>query len=369
LIKLTARRLVAVLVAAGTVAGVVPAALAASAPAAQRSASGSGWRITYHLPAGAWISHITATSKKNAWATGCSGGINSCGRALSWHWDGRNWQQIPMGPGYAAPAAMAAAPDGTAWMFAQTSDKALAVLRWTGHGWTETKRWPGTVVFAAAAPDARHAWAFGEGYYGAPQYMFRYNGTTWSRTPMPFRLAVSDVTSVSATSIWAAGNSGGRELWHWNGSSWTSVPLTLRLPSGAATDLPKVAASGASDVWLAADVSYSCGNGCSNGVAVLHWDGTGWRQVRAPLTLVPGLNVATASLAPDGRGGCWLVVRGGHATQVLDYSGGQWTRIAAPAGLAGVVGRGIGLMAGLTWIPGTSSAWAAVPGGIAEYSR
>ena len=94
-------------------------------------------------------------------------------------------------------------------------------------------------------------------------------------------LSLRGVTALSASDIWAVGDSlsnrsGGRQtlIEHWNGSTWSIVPSPTN-PGAVSSELSGVTALSASDVWAL--------GGVGNGTLIEHWNGTRWSVVKSPV--------------------------------------------------------------------------------------
>jgi len=140
-------------------------------------------------------------------------------------------------------------------------------------------------------------------------------------------------------------------LLHWDGQSWQSSDLPdLHLPAGEFGVPSGIAAVSPRDVWVAGYVSTAT---AAQGAFLLHWDGTAWHQVRVP---DPGLGLD--AVAQDGQGGVWLCGTAadditGLPEYLYHYRNGRWTSQHTPERNSHPT-----LLSGLSWIPGTKSAWA-----------
>lgn len=85
------------------------------------------------------------------------------------------------------------------------------------------------------------------------------DGVCWE-APLPFGYDLNGVAAISASDVWAVGNSGAAV--HYDGKSWTHVQ------TGTSQDLFDVWARNANDVWATAGAG-----------TMLRWDGTKWNRV------------------------------------------------------------------------------------------
>lgn len=230
-----------------------------------------------------------------------------------------------------------------------SSQVALApplIMRWNGEGWSLLATPPGKAVLTDVTVVSRHdAWAVGgprsddRWSDGADRLMLRWNGSRWSKVPLPAK--VRDVNAISASAsddVWGVGTfqSGDRyiaEISHWDGRQWSRVLAR----SGAM--LNDVVAISPSDVWAVGQERYR--------PLVMHWDGRRWRA--SVLERAPGADEAwlsvVAGLAGDdvwaGGGSHTSELSGGiiHPLELFHWDGVRWTAVRHPIpGLSWFVG-------------------------------
>lgn len=252
--RFTVRSAAAVSVA--TLLAATGGALAGTASAATRPASGTGFSIRGGLTA------VAATSAGNAWAIGYTGSFSG---SLIIHWNGKSWsrQAAPRGSGLDAVAASSAR---NAW--------AVGTTRAVGQGKTLTLHW---------------------------------NGTAWKRVPSPSPggAALTGVATTSAGNAWAVGQFGTSKveplLLHWNGRKWARV--AVRVKTHLATETPafsSVSAISASNIWAAgAIIAHAAG---AQGGLIMHWNGKAWKEMAEPRA--PETSVAAVSPANVWTAGC-----------------------------------------------------------------
>jgi hypothetical protein len=163
--------------------------------------------------------------------------------------------------------------------------------------------------------------------------------------------ALSDVTVVSSTNVWAVGGgadfsgvSGGASytetppvIVHWNGRRLRSMkPFEPSLGNGQMTG---IAALAGNDIWAVGNdyKSYTVGR-----PVAVHWDGRRWQRAQLPTT--SGWLYDLTAIATDD---VWAVGQAASRPLVLHWNGRVWTAIATPA-------------------PGSKSALYAVDGGTAK---
>jgi hypothetical protein len=330
---------------------------AGSAPSAQHAAltaNTPGWRVTRLLPdvtaGGLW-----AGGPRDAWLAGdacadpatCGASDTSYGTLVIRHWDGMSWRAVIAPKAYVnTPLDQGAGPvTGTSaadvWIAAYRGAESVDytdMLHWTGRRWAAPVRLP-TAIQAAIAPSATQLWAFGDGTTATqPGYVAHFTGKTWLLGSFP--LAGTAVAALSPADVWAGGNTamGKPGMEHWDGRTWRATPLPdlgLGTRSLLGVTVEGIAAVTPDDVW--ADVS-DLGTALSGrqGAFLLHWNGRAWARASLPYT-----GLAYSPVTTDGHGGLWLVLAAAKNKQswFCHYS--------------------VGAPRQLTWIPGTTSQWAA----------
>jgi hypothetical protein len=148
---------------------------------------------------------------------------------------------------------------------------------------------PGSALSGVVAVDATHAWAVGfEGYSmdqrdtSSRPVVLRWNGTAWSRDPLPgvaWFGALRRVAAGSATDVWAVGDTTGAtpgdtvtRVLRDTGDGWREVPF----PAGndASNVLITGLAAAGGQAWLVGNKG--------SAVVIQHWDGNGWQAQRPP---------------------------------------------------------------------------------------
>ncbi|WP_030172886.1 hypothetical protein [Spirillospora albida] len=124
--------------------------------------------------------------------------------------------------------------------------------------------------------------------------------------------ALYGVTAPRTRTAWAVGSESDGTVpvvLRWDGSSWTRDPL----PPGTAPALMGVSSNGPRNAWAVGQSSDPADT------RSLHWDGRSWKPVPYPLPTPLAVSV-------DSRGGAWSA---GCQTEadcaVLKYTGGAWT--------------------------------------------
>jgi hypothetical protein len=237
--------------------------------------------------AGASISGMAAVSSTNVWAVGRSLTSTGVAQTLIEHWNGRNWSVV-------------------------TSPNASA---------------QNNLLAGVTAISANDVWAVGDfqtttGAGTVFQTLTEHwNGTAWSIVASPSGVGpgagLNGVAAVSASDVWAVGDSGsGTLIEQWNGTSWAVVPSPN--PSTAVfSTLSGAAVVSASDIWAVGQSRNSSGIPAT---LIEQWNGTSWTIVTSP---APGsASQLSGASADPASGQAWAVgnstpAAAGAATQTL----------------------------------------------------
>ncbi|HEX2315647.1 MAG TPA: hypothetical protein VHJ17_18020 [Thermomonospora sp.] len=216
---------------------------------------------------------VAASGPRRAWAAGVTGN-----GAVTVHWDGVRWRQVPIPAGAGTVNALSAAPDGSAWAVAQNvRTKAVTVLRWTAGRWAKVA------------------------------------------VPLPPRSGVASISARARNDVWLAGAANDTSLlMRWDGRAWRRVALP-RPASRDVSGLAKVVAVSATNVWAVRS---------PQAASLLHWNGRAWTQRALPS------GHGALSLTEDGRGGVWVLPypnRQQRSSYFLHWNGRAWTRWHGPA--------------------------------------
>jgi hypothetical protein len=295
------------------------------------------------LPRG--LSAVAAQSSNSVWAVGAPPPNVRPLKATVAHWNGTTWTTFsPRGlPRLSALGAAATFPGG-AWAVGESgltdhgdgggSPKQL-IVRLTG---TTMRRVPvpgpaGGELVDVAATSAANAWAVGYtgGVSGGPALLLHWNGTAWTRKPLP--AAMKDgvfraVAATSATNAWAVTYAGRHvpPIIHWNGRRWGQVASPdIGRPYG----LFDVATTSAKEVWAVG----SAPEGSSRAL-LLHWNGRRWtcalsRQIHPPK--FPDLYLAAISASSADN--AWAVgsyFDSAERALAVHWNGHTWKQVMTP---------------------------------------
>jgi hypothetical protein len=349
-----------------------------------QAATAPRWRITTVLPNNSFVNGLAATGTSDAWAAGTMCADTACDHSalLVRRWNGKAWTVISVpkayrnsGGGLGASiggfgVSVTATSASSAWILnpdltTTATTSSTIVLHWTGKNWGAATKLP-AAVFAAVAPAAKDAWAFGAGSLSASlsAYAAHYNGKKWSPVRVP--MAGFAASATSASDIWVIGIPAKAtkpgltaDIMNFNGKTWRTTPTpSLGLSSSQGALPTGIAAISATNVWAGGEILNTSSTTTNPFVRpfLLHWNGRKWAVIKVPYT---GMEMQ-GSLAQDGHGGIWMSIMptgngsGLPVAYLVHYVNGAWTRVAVPALRGEITFPGT-----LAWIPGTRSVWGA----------
>jgi hypothetical protein len=285
---------------------------------------------------------VAATSARNAWAVGQTGSlVGASPKTLIVRWNGKAWRRVtsPSPTGGALLNGVAATSARNAWAVGQTGgvgspQRKSLILHWDGTAWARVPSPTpagGGVLFAVAAASARNAWAVGYAGRGQKTLILHWDGTAWTRVPSPTPAGGAILDQVAFTSRsngWAVGSiaySSKRPrsfVLHWDGSAWTRVASPT--PAGGAI-LDDVFAASARSGWAVGQT----GSVFTRRPAtfILHWDGSAWTRVPSP---TPAGGAILYAVADTSGRSAWAVGQTGSfsslkpTTFVLHWNGASW---------------------------------------------
>jgi hypothetical protein len=269
--------------------------------------NGSDWTRSRH-PGSASSSvfrDVTARTIDDVWAVGHEDLPSGLSVTYAQHWNGKRWRVVATDPGL--PISDANAVDALsaddAWLVGDGQETASGYLialteHWDGTEWSlvpgaRTGRGCDVSLSGLSAVATNDVWAVGsEVCDGGPEALVEHwNGRHWSKVDVSTPrgadfVQLQDIVTIARDDIWAAGTfarqSGpGRNLvLHWNGIKWSVVPAPDPGAAECSHGVLGISGSRTNDVWAAGTRS------CAAEVTpeTLHWDGTGWRDVRIPST-------------------------------------------------------------------------------------
>jgi hypothetical protein len=236
-------------------------------------------------------------------------------------------------PGGTLVSDLTAAGGGVAWAVGETQGSAVLVQRWTAGIWHSVPVPRAMVTSGAArigASSATNAWIFTSVLPAAAEpysVAWHWNGHAWSR----FRLADNAIIAASEVfgehDAWAFGSRGGTPyVLHYDGSRWRRVPAPLSPIS--------VSARSASNFWAVGFAPAHAGR--SAALATAHWSGRSWQLRRLPRALVArGGRALSLQIVALSRSTIWVGIGlaypdGKRSAIALRLSGGVWSRVQIP---------------------------------------
>ena len=252
-------------------------------------------------------------------------------------------------------------PGGGVWATGYTRHQLPGVLeertlveRNTGAGWTtvdtpDVETAPASdYLYGVSGTAANDVWVVGQsatapGNQRTIPYAIHWNGTSWTRTPVPdpsggTGAGMQGVVAISRNNVWAVGTTYPLEAmgaaYHWDGRSWSSVRLGL-LPGCKGTnytELTGITATPNGDVYAAGDCPTASGYA---GFIARMSSLSSWQVVAR----IAGRS-SIADITSDADGTVWAT--GNQATDttasrpfLLYGSGTTWAKKFRPAAAAG----------------------------------
>jgi hypothetical protein len=263
---------------AGAALGLAAAGVIATPGAAQ--ASSAAWYQIYQARVSGSFNQTAAISKNNIWAVGDT--YTAAGKAIYRpfirHFNGSSWQVVTIPH----------ATDSTAdWVSASAADNV----------------WVGGLKNSSIATTV----------------VYRWNGASWAKIPMPAMTYLQGVTALGPHNVWAFGTSGtvADDIFHWNGSKWQYY-----LASNVDFIGQGISASGPDNVW----VSGFADRGSKQVVAAYRWNGRAWGAVSMPHPVFNDAGPYVTAVSPSNVWIGWYDTTSGHA---LHWNGHRWGALTA----------------------------------------
>lgn len=290
---------------------------------------GSAWRIVSSPGAGG-LNGVAAVSSQDVWAVG--GGP---GGFLIEHWDGAHWSITPSpissgGGTFTGLSSVVALSANEVWAVGSfepggplpLTTVSLVALRWDGTAWRAVTA-PAPAgdswnAFSAAAriPGTSRLWAVG--YTGVvalegldKPLIEQWDGSAWRIVPSPALPSgvrsgqLTSVTALSATDAWAVGRyfmqwgEWKTLIAHWDGSAWKVVSN----PNSVVDRIGGLAAVSAADVRAVAN-TFTTEN--KDRSLIEQWNGSTWQTIEGPMPQ-GAWSAELDGIATDGAGGYWAV--------------------------------------------------------------
>ena len=310
----------------------VPTLACTTLPIATPGGGTSGQRARQDMaPVLGGLGDIATRSSSSAWAVGSSMRTPSPERALVAHWNGAVWRTLSSRalPPSSWLGALALFPGG-AWAVGESgmaehgrvSRELIVRLAGTTVQRVQVLGSAESSLGDVAATSAADAWAVGA-TFNIP-LILHWNGTAWTRAPLPATVgsgAFAGVAATSRTNAWAVMDPdvwGNRpQIVHWNGRRWGDV---VSPAIGMSYELLDVAATSATNAWAVGTTG--------SAAVILHWNGRGWTCALSPKTArdFPRLLAVSASSADN----AWAVGLSLTGTLALRWNGRTWKQVMTP---------------------------------------
>jgi hypothetical protein len=349
-------------------------------------AASTGWRIsaTYSVKASTNVlTSVDAVSQGDAWEVGLAVKNNSntaSPQTVIRHWGGKRWSAVTL-PATVAKAwrkqeplfsFVGASSPKDVWIFGSFAG---GYLRLNGTHWT-TGKLPGNSrtsgafvsIDATRVFSSSNVWAFGSiekttaTQDTTTPYAAHFNGHKWSRQTVPGTSAITAISVVSASSIWALegtagfgtnpGSSTGPAqpiVLHWTATSgWQQAAQQPTLPAGG--QLTSLAAGPAGSL-IAGGSAPNAAKGTTPLTA--KWNGSTWSVASLP-GAATSADWGVATMVADGTGGLWATASAANrgTERLWHLHGSTWSQVS-PA-----FGKHAWVLIGLALVPHTHSVWA-----------
>ena len=271
------------------------------------------------------LRQVSFVSDAEAWAVGADGCIA--------RWDGYTWARVESPTGKDLNDVAFLAPDD-GWAVGEGG----VILHWDGNAWSVMREYrppfPGSGNFliwnAVGFSSSDDGWVVGyessEG--GRAGYIMHWNGEIWEEPSeemfpyLPYHTSpplIFDVLVFSPQDAWAVGESrsGGLTL-HWDGIVWQEVLNPTHSVRFGRHWLLSLNGLSRDDVWIGG--WYEGSSLKRQDGVVLHWDGTGWAEMR--LGEAGWVNAILMVSDDDG----WI---GGD--ELFHWNGQNWEKAINPA--------------------------------------
>lgn len=202
---------------------------------------------------------------------------------------------------------------------------------------------PGGQLAGVAATSSSDAWAVGRyaGSTAGQTLIDHWNGTAWCQLASPDPgsssrdNALSSIAATSSSNAWAVGYYVNRNqveqtlVLHWNGSGWKQVASPDPGGNSRWNALSGVSATSSSNAWA---VGHYVNRFHVAQTLTLHWNGTAWRTVSSPDI---GTNNELIDVRAISKSNAWAV--GYHDTKAYvaqtmigHWNGTSWRTVASP---------------------------------------
>ncbi len=209
----------------------------------------------------------------------------------------------------------------------------------------------GSGLSGVAAISASDVWAVGNSgsqASGQVTVIEHWNGTAWSLVANPNPGTIDNtlyaVSAVSSSDVWAVGfqviTTGVTQTLteHWNGTTWSVVASPD--PGSINNELFSVAAVSSNDVWA---VGFTASSSSAQKTLIEHWNGTTWSVVKSPSPGPKPVNDVLSSVTAVSSTDVWAVGASSTMGQTLaeHWNGTAWSVVTTPNPGQGGVFQGV----------------------------
>jgi hypothetical protein len=242
-----------------------------------------GWRVVFshhYGPAANYSAYtaVAAADAGDAWAFGSTNiaGVPAPGTSVAERWDGTQWSRSSLPSGLHSE--INAASVVSASSLRAVTQGGGDILHWNSSQWSVADQVPGSgLLFTGiTAVSDRDVWAFGCSVAGPGTGTWHFDGHTWTQVTGS-AIGLVSASAVSASNIWAIGTTAtgpcGDLLTHYSGTSWQ--PVTATALNGLL--FSSILALSRTNVWATA------GNGDDGQAQLVHFNGSTWTSIKAPI--------------------------------------------------------------------------------------
>jgi len=321
-----------------------------------------------------FLNGVAALSKRNVWAVGTYSNGNG-GLTLVEHWNGKRWKVIASpnikGSISDSLSGVAAIAKNNIWAVGSynnaSNTQQTLIEHWNGASWSIVPSPNVASLFnaltAISAVSATDIWAVGNvsGANGFQRLIEHWNGASWSIVQSSGTGQLTGVAAIASNNVWAVGSAASTNniqtlIEHWNGSTWSVVSSSG--PGLASNTLNGVIAISANNVWAVGDDTNGVGPSATFAPLIEHWNGSSWSVVTSPLQGTSGILNGIAAVSAsniwavgDYRSG--IDPMGPYFTLIQHWNGTTWSVVKSPS-----PGSLASDLLAAARVPATKSVWA-----------
>jgi hypothetical protein len=293
------------------------------------------WESLDPAQSGGMLLGVSTTAPDDAWAAGRDG----AGHLSVVHWDGRAWTTAFTGPNGAFYSVKALSATDV-WASGRGRGGAIS-YHFDGRGWKDVplgiSEVTGSSILIELAPrSSNDIWGVGLFTDHDASFFVHWDGTSWSLDPKGLQAgaALRSISQDSEGGLWSVGETvtgplHAALLEHWQaGKGWNTVPTGI--PPSKFLEFHGVLAISGDDIWTTGYemAGFATKDAADVGTA-LHFDGTGVHLVPMAKASPNDRPRHAAALAPNDL---WAVGDSNLTGPLTEHwDGTQWTVVANPA--------------------------------------